>query len=154
MCMLVVAVAVAVQYLATQFYDPSWRGGAYRVADMDPLMVVGMVLVVLIAYARKRHAAAALADPAAQVESLKANLVLYYAGGTLPGAALELDRFSVGRPTERRAVAVDRDRYDGAAPAGRDGPPALAQKVVMPPDSPPAPQGDGCIPFPAATGKG
>ena len=78
-CMLVVAVAVAVQYLATQFYDPSLEGAGLTVwRILDPLMVVGMVLVVLIAYARKRHAAAAPVDPAAQVESLKASLVLFY----------------------------------------------------------------------------
>ena len=77
--LVLVAVAVVVQYLATQFYDPTLAGaGATVWRILDPLMVVGMVPVMLIAYARKRHASAMPADPAAQVESLKASLVLYY----------------------------------------------------------------------------
>ena len=53
----VVGVAVPVQFLLTQFYDPTLAGaGATVWMILDPLMVVAMVVVLLVAIARKRPA--------------------------------------------------------------------------------------------------
>ena len=46
----VVGVAVPVQFLLTQFYDPTLAGaGATVWMILDPLMVVAMVVVLLVA---------------------------------------------------------------------------------------------------------
>lgn len=51
----VLAVVLYVQYIGSQFYDPAAEGLAvtvYRV--LDPLLVLGLIIVVFYAYQRKR----------------------------------------------------------------------------------------------------
>jgi len=73
----VLAVVLYVQYIGSQFYDPLGEGMAvtvYRI--LDPLLVLGMVIVLYYAFQRKR---AVDSDPDDGVtrEYLEANGVLY-----------------------------------------------------------------------------
>ncbi len=53
-CLILLAVAVAVHFLATQFYDPTLEGAATDVwLILDPLMVIGVVIALAIALHRK-----------------------------------------------------------------------------------------------------
>ena len=53
--MLLVAVAVAAHFRATQLYDPMLEGTALTVwRVLDPLMVVGVVAALIAAFVRKR----------------------------------------------------------------------------------------------------
>ncbi len=74
----VLAVLVYVQYIASQFYDPTGEAAAetvYRI--LDPLLVVGTIIVVYYAYQRKR-AVDASSEVAVTREYLEANVVLYF----------------------------------------------------------------------------
>ena len=74
--MLLVAAAVAVHFLAAQFYGPTladtevtlWR-------ILDPLMVLGVVAVLVDAVARKRRLAA---DSVVDREYLETNFIFYF----------------------------------------------------------------------------
>lgn len=73
----VLAVALYVQFISSQFYDPTGDGVAetiYRI--LDPLLVLGMIIVVYYAYQRKR-AVDATSDVSVTREYLEANGVLY-----------------------------------------------------------------------------
>ena len=73
----VLAVAVYVQFISSQFYDPTGDGAAetiYRI--LDPLLVLGMIIVVYYAFHRKRTVDAA-SDVSVTREYLEANGVLY-----------------------------------------------------------------------------
>ena len=73
----VLAVALYVQLISSQFYDPTGDGVAetiYRI--LDPLLVLGMIIVVYYAYQRKR-AVDATSDVSVTREYLEANGVLY-----------------------------------------------------------------------------
>ncbi|MCY4411825.1 MAG: hypothetical protein OXC27_15320 [Caldilineaceae bacterium] len=73
----VLAVVVYVQFISSQFYDPTGDGVAetiYRI--LDPLLVLGMIIVVYYAYQRKR-AVDATSDVSVTREYLEANGVLY-----------------------------------------------------------------------------
>ena len=77
--MLLVAVAVVALFLAGQFYDPTLEGAAIAVWQiLDPLMVVGMVIVLTVAIGRKHRMDTASADQSAHQGSLETNLVFYY----------------------------------------------------------------------------
>lgn len=73
----VLAVVLVVQYIASQLYDPTAEGMAstvYRI--LDPLLVLGMIIVVYYAYQRKR-AVDGSPDEGVTREYLEANVVLY-----------------------------------------------------------------------------
>ena len=73
----VLAVVLYVQFISSQFYDPTGDGAAetiYRI--LDPLLVSGMIIVVYYAYQRK-SAVDAASDDGVTREYLEANGVLY-----------------------------------------------------------------------------
>lgn len=73
----VLAVVLYVQYIGSQFYDPLAEGMAatvYRV--LDPLLVLGMIIVLYYAFQRKR-ALDSGPDDGVTREYLEANGVLY-----------------------------------------------------------------------------
>lgn len=77
--MLLVAVAVPVHLLVTRFYDSSLDETADAVwSILDPLMLVGLVVVLIVAYARKRQVEAGPADQPVHREYLEANVTLYF----------------------------------------------------------------------------
>ena len=77
--MVLVGVAVPVQFLLTQFYDPTLAGaGATVWMILDPLMVVAMVVVLLVAIARKRQLGSGSADQTITRDYLETNVILYY----------------------------------------------------------------------------
>ena len=74
--MLWVAVAVAVHFLATQLYPPALADAAstaWRI--LDPLMVLGVVIVLVFAVARKCRLAA---GSAVDREYLETNFTFYF----------------------------------------------------------------------------
>ena len=74
-----VGVAVPVNFLLTQFYDPTLAGaGATVWMILDPLMVVAMVFVLLVAIARKRQLGSGSADQTITRDYLETNVILYY----------------------------------------------------------------------------
>ena len=84
--MLVLAAVVAVvagHFLANQFYDPGLEGTSRTVWQIvNPLMVAGLVMVLLAAFARKRSLDA---DPAVGREYLETNVVFYSSAALLLG---------------------------------------------------------------------
>ena len=81
--MLLLAAVVAGHFLANQFYDPGLEGAARTVWQIvNPLMVAGLVMVLLAAFARKRRLDA---DPTVDREYLEANVVFYYSAALLLG---------------------------------------------------------------------
>ncbi len=81
----VLAVVVYVQYIGSQFYDPTSEGLAeaiYRI--IDPLMVLGMLIAVYFAYQRKR-AVDTGPDNAVNREYLEANVTYYISIALLVG---------------------------------------------------------------------
>lgn len=73
----VLAVVTYVQYIASQFYDPTGEGVAdtvYRI--LDPLLVLGMIIVVYYAYQRKQSVNES-SEEAITREYLEANAVFY-----------------------------------------------------------------------------
>ncbi len=76
-CLKVLAVVAYLQYIASQFYDPTGDAAAetvYRI--LDPLLLLGMIIVVYYAYQRKRSVDAS-SEEAVTREYLEANAVLY-----------------------------------------------------------------------------
>ena len=73
----VLAVVLYVQYISSQLYDPTGEALAetvYRI--LDPLLVLGMIIVVYYAYQRKLAVDAA-SDDSVTREYLEANGVFY-----------------------------------------------------------------------------
>ena len=82
--MLCLAGTVLVHFIGTQFYDPDLQGRAltaWRV--IDPIMVAGLLMVLLLAFARKRRLDAEKADQSITREYLEANGVFYFSGALL-----------------------------------------------------------------------
>lgn len=74
--MLLLAAVVAVHFLATQFYDPALEGTALTVwRILDPLMVVGVAIVLFDACCRKRRLDA---GQAVDREYLETNFTFYF----------------------------------------------------------------------------
>ncbi len=74
----VLAVVLYVQYIGAQFYDPLAEGMAstvYRI--LDPLLVLGMIIVLYYAFRRKR-AVDTGPDDGVTRKYLEANGVLYF----------------------------------------------------------------------------
>lgn len=73
----VLAVALYVQYISSQLYEPLAEGTAATVYSiLDPLLVLGMIIVLYYAFQRKR-AVDGSPDNAVTREYLEANGVLY-----------------------------------------------------------------------------
>ena len=74
------AVVVAGHFLANQIYDPLLEGTASSIwRVLNPLMVAALLLVLLVAFARKRRCDARQEDRALDREYLEANGTFYYA---------------------------------------------------------------------------
>ena len=77
--MLLVAIAVAAHFLATQLYDPMLEGTALTVwRVLDPLMVIGVVAALIYACARKRALDAGADEQTVSREYLSANVTFFY----------------------------------------------------------------------------
>ena len=73
----VLGVVLYVQYLASQFYDPTAEGlslTVYRI--LDPLLLLGLIIVVYFGYRRKRAVDSAPEETVSR-EYLEANTVFY-----------------------------------------------------------------------------
>ena len=69
---------IYLQFIATQFYDPLLAGMGLEIwRILDPLMVLGLVVVLINAYQRKRSVESN-ADDVVTREYLEANCVFYF----------------------------------------------------------------------------
>jgi hypothetical protein len=88
-----------VQYISSQFYDPTGEALAetvYRI--LDPLLVLGMIIVVYYAYQRKLAVDAA-SDDSVTREYLEANGVLYLSVALFVGLLWNWVGFQFSNPT-------------------------------------------------------
>ena len=95
----VLAVVVYVQFISSQFYDPTGDGAAdtvYRI--LDPLLVLGMIIVVYYAFHRKRTVDAS-SDVSVTREYLEANGVLYLSVALFFGVLWSWVGFQFSNPT-------------------------------------------------------
>ena len=77
--MLLVAAAVAVNFIITLFYDPALEdAGATAWQILDPLMVAGVVMVLLLALGAKRRRDADSENRSIDRDYLEANVVFYF----------------------------------------------------------------------------
>ena len=82
--LLAVGVAVAVHFIATQFYDPSLEGTALTVwRVLDPLMVAAVAMVFIAAWASKRRAGSGGGEQPVTRDYLEANFGFYFSGALL-----------------------------------------------------------------------
>ena len=94
----VLAVVLYVQYIGSQFYDPTAEGLAesiYRI--LDPLLVLGMIIVVFYAYQRKR-AVDAGPDAGVTREYLEANGIFYFSVAMMAGLLWSWVGFQFANP--------------------------------------------------------
>ena len=98
--MLLVAVAVAVNFIAVLFYDPP-QGGWFAYSSLsdlsdpspasessgltawqilDPLMVAGLIIVLILAFAAKRRRDSDSSNRSIDREYLEANITFYFSG--------------------------------------------------------------------------
>ncbi len=76
--MLLLAATVAVHFLVNQFYDPRLEGASLVVWNIiDPFEAAGMVMILIVAFARKRRLDAG-SDPSVSREYIETNVTLYY----------------------------------------------------------------------------
>ena len=74
----ILAAVIYLQFIATQFYDPLLAGMGLEIwRILDPLMVLGLVVVLINAYQRKRSVESN-ADDGVTREYLEANCVFYF----------------------------------------------------------------------------
>ena len=81
--MLLVSVAVWANWLGSQFYDPTLEGAAidaWRI--LDPLMVVGMAMALIVALSRKLGHDSEI-DGSVTREYLESNFTFYYSAAIL-----------------------------------------------------------------------
>ena len=94
--MLLVAAAVAVNFIAILFYDPPLGGGwfAYSALSdpvlgdagltawqiLNPLMVAGVIMVLILAFSAKRRRDSDSSNRAIDREYLEANVTFYFSG--------------------------------------------------------------------------
>lgn len=75
-----VGAAIAVHFLVTRFYDPEWVDASLPVWQiLNPLQVIGLAIVLIVAFARKRNLDADDGGAAVTREYLESNVVFYYA---------------------------------------------------------------------------
>ena len=95
----VLAVVIYVQFISSQFYDPTGDGFAetiYRI--LDPLIVLGMIIVVYYAYHRK-CAVDTAPDDGVTREYLEANGVFYLGLALFFGLLWNWVGFQFSNPT-------------------------------------------------------
>ena len=93
--MLLVAAAVAVNFIAVLFYDPPLGGGWFAYSDLgtisedagltawqilNPLMVAGVIMVLILAFGAKRRRDSDSSNRAIDREYLEANVTFYFSG--------------------------------------------------------------------------
>ncbi len=84
LCLLLVGVAVTLHFLATQFYDPTWSDASLPVWQvLNPLQIIGVIVVLLAAFGRKRRVDAESDDKSVTREYLEANVIFYFAAAVL-----------------------------------------------------------------------
>ena len=72
--------AIALHFLITRFYDPEWVDASLPIWQiLNPLQVIGLAIVLVVAYGRKRNLDADDASAAISREYLEANVVFYFA---------------------------------------------------------------------------
>ncbi len=82
--LLLLAAAVAVHFLVTQFYDPLYEDTAFTVwRILDPFMVAGVAMALIAACCRKRQLAAGGRDQPVTREYLSANVAFYFSAALL-----------------------------------------------------------------------
>lgn len=82
--LLVVGVAVTLHFLATQFYDSTWSDASLPVWQvLNPLQIIGLVIVLLVAIERKRTVCAEGSDSPVSRKYLESNVLFYYAAAVL-----------------------------------------------------------------------
>ena len=82
--MLLLAVAVAAHFLATQFYDPMLEDAGLKVWKiLDPLMVAGLAMVLVAAFARKISQNGSGIGQSIDREYLEANFTFYYSAALM-----------------------------------------------------------------------
>ena len=82
--MIGLAVVVAGHLLATQVYDAALSGTALSIwRVLDPLMVVGLVIVLIVAAFRKCCVCKDTSDQSVNREYLEANFTFYFSGALL-----------------------------------------------------------------------
>ncbi len=80
----IVGVAVTLHFLATQFYDPTWSDASLPVWQvLNPLQIVGVVIVLLLAIDRKRIACGEGSNAPVTRKYLEANVLFYFAAAVL-----------------------------------------------------------------------
>ena len=96
--MLLVAAAVAVNFIAILFYDPPLGGGWFAYSSLsdpdpmlgdagltawqilNPLMVAGLIMVLILAFTAKRRRDSDSSNRAIDREYLEANVTFYFSG--------------------------------------------------------------------------
>ena len=82
--LLLVGVAVTLHFLATQFYDPTWSDASLPVWQvLNPLQIIGVIVVMLVAFGRKRRVDAESDDKSVTREYLEAIVIFYFAPAVL-----------------------------------------------------------------------
>ena len=79
--MLLVAAAVAVNFIITLFYDPVLGdAGLTAWQILDPLMVAGVIMVLMFAFGAKRRRDSDSSNSTIDREYLEANVTFYFSG--------------------------------------------------------------------------
>ena len=75
-----VGAAIAFHFLITRFYDPAWTDASLPVWQiLNPLQVIGLAIVLIVAFARKRNLDADDGGASVTREYLESNIVFYFA---------------------------------------------------------------------------
>ena len=75
----VVGAAIALHFLITQFYDPGWADASLPVWQiLNPLQVIGLAIVLIVAFQRKRRIDGDTADTSVSRQYVEANFVFYF----------------------------------------------------------------------------
>ena len=81
----ILAVVIYVQFLATQSYDPELTGlGAEIWRILDPIMVLGLAVVIVSSFQRKRGLDSAGDGPVTR-NYLEANFLFYFSAALMAG---------------------------------------------------------------------
>ena len=74
-----VGAMVAIHFLVTRFYDPTWEDASLAAwSAMNPLQVIGVAITVVVTFLRKQRMCASLSDQTVTREYLEANVLFYF----------------------------------------------------------------------------
>ncbi len=91
--LLLVGIAVPLHFLATQFYDPTWSDASLPVwRVLNPLQIIGVILVLLVAFGRKRRVDADPDDKSITREYFGSQRDLLFRSSGVASAFVELVR--------------------------------------------------------------